>query len=1571
MILSQAGISVLTDFSTLDAVLADTSSFSGGLAAAQQAVLKLGKVRYADANFYVYPTAFTGVVPTDPLWPQQWGHNNGGQIPGTGTGRGKVDADIDAPEAWTIATGSSDVVVAVIDTGVWYNHPDLAANMWVNPGEIPGDLKDNDGNGVVDDVYGADFENDDGDPMDNHGHGTHVAGTVAAKGDNGLGVAGVSWDAKIMAVKFLGLAGGTTADAIEAINYVTAMKLQGVNIVASNNSWGGGAYSQALESAIQAQIDAGVVFVASAGNNSTDNDLVPSYPATYPLDGIISVASTDQADLRSTFSNYGALSVDLAAPGSQIISTMLTPVVAPPTAPMRSPTGYGLSDGTSMAAPHVSGAVAVIRGLDPTLTVQQSIDLIESGVDLLPSMAGMVQWQGRLNLYNSLCLMRSAQIQGTVWHDTSKNGTRQDYESGLAGFTVFVDLDRDGLQDRAEPSTTTAADGTYVLRNYSGAGTYQVRVVPQTGYSQTTPASGAPRTVTLATRESIVTDVDFGFLGTPGKVSGYKWNDVSGDGKWQKTTEKGLSGWVIYADLDHDERLDLGEPSTSTNTLGYYELKNLPSGTLWIREQQQPGYVQTYPVNPNYNVVTMAPAGYVQNVNFGNYQSSAYDYGDAPAPYPTLLADNGARAGVLADIHLGPAVAEGGVGIDAESDGFQDAADPTVDDNTTGVADEDGVVFTSDLAPGDSATLDVTVALGSNPAGMLQAWIDFNGNGSWADAGEQVFKDLTLTADSHTLTFNVPATAKPGSTWARFRYGYEKGLSFTGASYVGEVEDYRVDILSTVPIAVGDTATVIQDSVDNVIDVLANDVPSVAGRSRLLLTSVNTAGAAGSARIDRMGTADYTDDVILYSPASGVFAPDTFSYTITDTSTGATATATVLVTITQSQGDSPKAVDDSFTVSVATDLDVLANDRKGPTGTIDIPTTGGLDTTGLAGTATLITKTVIENGTSVVRQFVRYVPPPTPPTGWVDRFQYTIIDANSATDTATVTVHVPAVNSSDDLVRFRVEVTDTSYQPLPTSNLGQPEVNQGQQFRVSVYVTDLRGDGVHPDLPTGVTQAMQGVFSAYMDMLYDAGLVLYGGTDWSRPNPADPTDTLDDYDSAGKHVSSGVPGILDEIGSFQVAFTPLGPGEHFLYSAVFTAASEGLAKFATDPADVLPLHETTLNYQTPTSPEPPVGYENIEYDTASVSIVESPELVQISLDVCDTSGNALTTVAPGQEFLVRAWVDDIRTISTASQGLFSAYLDVIFPQQLVTPVADATNRLGFNITFGSLFGGAVGSTAHNGQTGDVSAAGIVNEVGAFQNATPSTFSGKVELCEIRFRALTPTGGTSTVVFQADPADDLPAHQVTVINPYPGQDVPPYQVQYVNSPTITIVGGSGESEYTNPGNSRDVNNDGYVSPLDVLTVVNFLNVNGAMDLAASSLAGGEGEATAKYYYDVNGDSKVSPLDVLAVINYLNAGGGASAEGEADAGAPLSAAIASGAATGGSSGLAVAAGVTNPAPLAEQTSAAATAVAASSANASGAVSGSHRFSAEADLDAILSDDFAQDVLAGWQGASGELV
>ena len=192
---------------------------------------------------------------------------------------------IDAPDAWNISTGSQSVVVAVIDTGVDYTHPDLAANIWTNPGEIAGNGRDDDGNGFVDDVHGYDFAEHDGDPMDDNGHGTHVAGTIAAVGNNGLGVAGVNWSASIMPLKFLNSQGpGYLSDAIRAINYATMERTRyGVNVRVMNNSWGGGGFSSAMQTAIQAASDAGILFVAAAGNSGTNNDASPHYPANYTL----------------------------------------------------------------------------------------------------------------------------------------------------------------------------------------------------------------------------------------------------------------------------------------------------------------------------------------------------------------------------------------------------------------------------------------------------------------------------------------------------------------------------------------------------------------------------------------------------------------------------------------------------------------------------------------------------------------------------------------------------------------------------------------------------------------------------------------------------------------------------------------------------------------------------------------------------------------------------------------------------------------------------------------------------------------------------------------------------------------------------------------------------------------------------------------------------------------------------------------------------------------------------------------------------------------------------------------
>ena len=261
----------------------------------------LPEVEYIQSNVTVYAT---DTIPNDPRFDELWGLNNTGQTGGT------PDVDIDASTAWNIRTGG-DVLVGVIDSGVDYTHPDLRDNIWTNPGEIAGNGIDDDGNGYVDDVHGYDFVNDDGDPLDDDGHGTHVAGTIAAKGNNDIGVVGVNWNAQIAAIKFLDETGfGSTFNAIKAIEYAIAI---GADL--TNNSWGGGGDEPALRDAIAAAGEQGQLFIASAGNEGTNTDEFPAYPSSYDLDNIISVAATDSNDRLAGFSNFGANTVDLAAPG--------------------------------------------------------------------------------------------------------------------------------------------------------------------------------------------------------------------------------------------------------------------------------------------------------------------------------------------------------------------------------------------------------------------------------------------------------------------------------------------------------------------------------------------------------------------------------------------------------------------------------------------------------------------------------------------------------------------------------------------------------------------------------------------------------------------------------------------------------------------------------------------------------------------------------------------------------------------------------------------------------------------------------------------------------------------------------------------------------------------------------------------------------------------------------------------------------------------------------------------------------------------------------------------------------
>jgi subtilisin family serine protease len=346
-------------------------------------------VLYAQPNFLHHTMQEAHLTPNDTSYNQMWALNNTGQTGGT------PDADIDAPEAWDLSTGSGSVVVFVIDTGVDYNHPDLIDNLWTNPGETPGNGIDDDGNGYVDDVYGIDTANNDSDPMDGNGHGTHVSGTIGARGNNGLGVVGVNWQVKIGQCKFLSDSGtGSTADAIECLQYIRNLKVnKGVPVIATNNSWGGGPFEQALYDAIKAHMDAGILFIAAAGNDGTDNDALPHYPSNYFLPNIISVAATDHNDALAIFalgaSNYGLRTVHVGAPGKSILSTW---------------TGntYNTISGTSMATPHVTGLAALLKAHNPSRDWIAIRNLIFAGGDFKPSLDGKTVLERRINAFGSL-----------------------------------------------------------------------------------------------------------------------------------------------------------------------------------------------------------------------------------------------------------------------------------------------------------------------------------------------------------------------------------------------------------------------------------------------------------------------------------------------------------------------------------------------------------------------------------------------------------------------------------------------------------------------------------------------------------------------------------------------------------------------------------------------------------------------------------------------------------------------------------------------------------------------------------------------------------------------------------------------------------------------------------------------------------------------------------------------------------------------------------------------------------------------------------------------------------------
>jgi len=409
-------------------------------------------VLYAEPNYLLHLTAPVKLTatPNDPRWGSLWGMTK-----------------INAPTAWNTTTGSNQVVVAVIDTGIDYTHPDLAGNMFQNPGDCDGDGEDDDGNGYVDDCHGINVAYGTSDPMDDHYHGTHVAGTIGAVGNNGVGVVGVNWTVKLLACKFFDAQGSaTTEGAIECLEYLKNLKTRAVNpvnIVASNNSWGGPENSQALYDAIDEQRQAGILFISGAGNGNAfgigqNNDSTPFYPCNYFLSNMICVAATTAKDSKAGFSNYGRRTVHVGAPGQAILSTMPGG-------------GYGNLDGTSMATPHVAGLAGLLKAQNMTRDWRVIKNLILAGGDTISSMSNTITGK-RINANGSMTCSNSAiqtRVQPVATTISASPGVpvllaSLNINCATPNGTVSVSVSSGGsvtLQDDGAGADQAADDGIY------------------------------------------------------------------------------------------------------------------------------------------------------------------------------------------------------------------------------------------------------------------------------------------------------------------------------------------------------------------------------------------------------------------------------------------------------------------------------------------------------------------------------------------------------------------------------------------------------------------------------------------------------------------------------------------------------------------------------------------------------------------------------------------------------------------------------------------------------------------------------------------------------------------------------------------------------------------------------------------------------------------------------------------------------------------------------------------------------------------------------------------------------
>lgn len=1123
---------------------------------------------------------------------------------------------------------------------------------------------------------------------------------------------------------------------------------------------------------------------------------------------------------------------------------------------------------------------------------------------------------------------RGTSLTGTVFNDLNRDSTRAASEPGLAGVTVFVDANGNGVLDPGEISTTTNADGTYTLA--APPGTNTIAALAPAGFVFTTAAS---RSVSNGG-----TGVNFGMHRPSTQFTGRKFADLNGNG-FADAGEPGIQGVFIYIDLDRDGQIDIGEPRGVTDANGNYTLNfaGLPAGSYTVREVVGPGFEQTSPAGGSYTVSydgLNPPVG----LDFGNRPSR--DFGDAPDSYKTLQASGGPSHGIVPGMSLGARVdrdLDGQPSALADGDDSNGAIDPV-----TGLVldDEDGVRILTPIAPGSTATFEVTIRNTTGQTGFLQAWFDFNKDGTFTGTGEQVIRNLALPTGVHQIPIQIPVGVTAGNLFTRWRYSATSDLGIGGPADTGEVEDHLFTVVAQPKVANDDVATVSRNSSASAINVLANDFETPDNQLRITGVNQVVLGTRGQVTVAPGGRK------LFYTPPIGFVGQDRFTYTVTP-QVGPAATATVTVNVTF-QSDVPIAVDDTFELPQGSSnlaLNVLDN---------DLPSSFGGNTIVSVTPGTQGGLTSISGG----GQSVRY----SPRAGFAgtEEFTYTLSDAAGNISSAKATINLLPGSRNDDVVEYSIEFLDVvNLQPITN-------VQAGGEFLARVMVKDLREDLVPRPIEPGV-------FSAFLDLLYTDELVAV------RPDATNPFGFDIQFGSrfqTGSGLQSGnaaTPGLLDEVGSQRSSVGgSQAEGSIELFTVRFQAVSPGIAVFSSNPAD-LPINETTVfGRQTALSVEElrlgiseivispsgssfssaiddafpdgrdsngnafvvnqpavldvlrndlkgPTGevselvlltqpanglaeiqngvvvyrpnvlnrFDSFSYvlvtgdgvrSTAEVTLFSGDPIafqntapvnakpfdVDITLQVVDGAGNPISRVSPGARFGVQVIVQDLRSASQANPQGVFAAFSDILYD---ANLATPSTVLGGNFDFDVVFGPAFGTL---GAFGSAARLGVIDEFGSFLGGTDPDS--------------TPTnpGLTGSPVLLAtlffDAASTVSGQQELrfVSSPadaspfrdtllfQPAQPVPVPRIRY-NVASVMVGTASGEGEARqNALLPADVNSDGVVSPMDALLVINEIS----RSRTAASGETASTRAVSLMFTDVNGDGLITPLDALNVINHIS-------------------------------------------------------------------------------------------------------